>query len=124
MSRTPTHPPNDKGMWRKLGARAHPDSGGSADLVVWANHVRTVVCGGELGAEIPRREHQDHPSRWREASTSDTHRMPFDQFAIFEVLTDRAVTMADAVAEPFGYLLRQVADCYPTAEGPLHEHGA
>jgi hypothetical protein len=124
MSRTPTHPPNDKGMWRRLVSRAHPDAGGDHDLFIWTVATRDAICGGELGAEIPRREHQDHPPRRREASTSDTDRIPFDQFAVFEVLTDRAVTMADAVAEPFGYLLRQVADCYPTAEGPLHEHGA
>jgi hypothetical protein len=47
--------------------------------------------------------------------------VPFDEFADFEVLTDRAVTMADAVAEPYGYLLRQVADCYPVSEGPLYD---
>jgi hypothetical protein len=29
--------------------------------------------------------------------------------------------MAEAVAEPYGYLLRQLADCYPSEDGPLYE---
>jgi hypothetical protein len=70
MSRTPTLPPNDRGMWRRLVSRAHPDAGGDHDLFIWAVATRTVVCGGELGTDIPRRERQDHPSRRREASTS------------------------------------------------------
>jgi hypothetical protein len=70
---------------------------------------RDVVCGGELGPEIPRRDN----------STASPERLPFDQFAEFELLTDRAVTMAAAVAEPYAYLLRQVAGCYPVSEGPL-----
>jgi hypothetical protein len=47
--------------------------------------------------------------------------VPFDEDALLEVLTDRAVTMADAVAEPYGYLLRRLADCYPVSVGPLHD---
>jgi hypothetical protein len=109
MSLTPTLPPNDKGMWRKVIARCHPDVGGSHDLFIWSMATRDVVCGGELGEEIPRRPHRD------------PDRVPFDQFAVFEVLTDRAVTMADAVAEPFGYLLRQTADCIPERGGPVHD---
>jgi hypothetical protein len=48
-------------------------------------------------------------------------RVPFDEDASLEVLTDRAVAMAEAVAEPYGYLLRQVLDCYPVSEGPLYD---
>jgi hypothetical protein len=29
--------------------------------------------------------------------------------------------MADTAAEPFGFLLRQVADCYPAPDGPLFD---
>lgn len=29
--------------------------------------------------------------------------------------------MAAAVAEPYGYLLRQVVDCYPVSEGALYD---
>jgi hypothetical protein len=116
MARTPTHPPNHKGMWRRMLARCHPDAGGAHELFVWAMATRDVVCGGELRSEIPRRE----TSRRRDNSTrGPSERIPFDQFAEFALLTDRAVTMAATVAEPYAYLLRQVADCYPVSEGPL-----
>jgi hypothetical protein len=82
--RTPTHPPNDPGMWRRLVARAHPDSGGDNNLFIWAMATREAVCGGDLGAEIPRRE----------AATSGADRIPFEEFANFEALTDRAATRA------------------------------
>jgi hypothetical protein len=119
MARTPTHPPDHRGMWRRLVGRAHPDSGGDHDLFIWTVTVRDVVCSSSLPAGASP-EPTVHPSRRREASTS-LERVPFDQFADLEVLTDRAVTMAAAVAEPYGYLLRQVADCYPVSEGPLYD---
>ena len=112
---TPTHPPNHRGMWRRLVSRAHPDAGGDHDLFIWTMATRDVVCGGELGPEIPRRE----TSHRRDNSTASPDRLPFDLFAEFDLLTDRAVAMAAAVAEPYAYLLRQVADCYPVSEGPL-----
>jgi hypothetical protein len=122
MTHTPTLPPDDRGMWRLLVSRSHPDAGGDHELFIWTVAVRDAVCSGELGPETPRFEHQDHPSRQREVSTIGTaDRVPFDQFSDFEVLTDRALAMAAAVAEPYGYLLRQVADCYPASEGPLYD---
>jgi hypothetical protein len=102
-------------MWRRLVSRAHPDTGGDHDLFVWTMATRDVVCGGEFGPEVPRRE----TSHRRDNATASPDRLPFDQFAEFSLLTDRAVTMAAAVAEPYAYLLRQVADCYPVSEGPL-----
>ena len=111
--KTPTHPPNHTGMWRRLISRAHPDSGGDHDLFIWTMATRGVVCGGEPGSEIPRR-----PGT-RQATDAD--RVPFDADAYLEVLTDRAVTMAAAVAEPYAYLLRAVADCYPVSDGALHD---
>jgi hypothetical protein len=119
MTRTPTNPPDHRGMWRRLVGRAHPDAGGDHDLFIWAVGVRDVVCSSSLHASVSP-EPEVHPSR-REASTAAPDCVPFDQFADFEVLTDRAVTMAAAMAEPYGYLLRQVADCYPASEGPLHD---
>jgi hypothetical protein len=103
--RTPTLPPNDRAMWRRLVGRAHPDAGGENGLFVWAVATRDAICGGELDAEIPRRARDQHPER-----------VPFDRYADFRVLTDRAVTMASAVAQPYGYLLRGLAGCYPARE--------
>jgi hypothetical protein len=120
MTRTPTLPIDDRSMWRRFIRPTHPDAGGSHELFIWANAVREFVCGGDLGSGGPRGEHRDdHPSRRREPST-EANRVPFDHFADFEVLSDRAVTMAAAVAEPYGHLLRQVAGCYPVSEGPLY----
>lgn len=121
MTRTPTLPLDDRSMWRRLLSRSHPDAGGSHELFIWTVAVRDVMCSSrDHDALIP--EPEDHPSRRREPSTSAApERVPFDEEAFLEVLTDRAVTMAAAVAEPYGYLLRQVADRYPASEGPLYD---
>jgi hypothetical protein len=119
MTRTPTPPLDDRSMWRRLVGRTHPDAGGSHELFIWTVATRDAICAGELSNVIPRRE---WPSRRRGGSTSSTgERIPFDEHALLEVLTDRAIAMAEAVAEPFGYLLRQVADCYPVDGGPSHD---
>src|SRR5215217_6358315 len=120
MTRTATHPPDHRAMWRRLVGRAHPDAGGDHDLFIWTVAARDAICGSELGSEIPRRERSEELSRRRESSTSSASEcVPFDQDALLEVLTDRALTMAEAVAEPYGYLLRQVADCFAADGGPL-----
>jgi len=105
-------------MWRRLVGRAHPDAGGYHDLFIWTVAIRDAICGGEL----PKHERGEQPSRGREKSASSAaDRVPFDQLADFGVLTDRALAMAEAVAEPYDYLLRQVAECYPAEDGPLHD---
>lgn len=119
MTRTPTLPANDKTMWRKLIARTHPDAGGDHELFIWTGALRTIICDGELGISLPKGERQDQPSRRWEASTSDSGRVSFDAFADIEVLTDRAVAMSEAVAQPYNFLLGSLADCYPATEGPL-----
>jgi hypothetical protein len=112
MSCTPTLPPNDKGMWRRLVGRAHPDVGGDHDLFIWAVATRTHVCGGELGTEIPQREPREHPSRRREASSSGTgERVPFDEGVDFVAGKDRALDIAEEVEEPYKSLLYLLLDC-------------
>src|SRR5918994_3865379 len=122
MTRTPILPLDDRGMGRHLVGRAHPDAGGEDSLFILAMATRYAICGGDLGPESPRRRHRDDSSQRYERSTSGTaERVPFDQFADFEVLTDRAPAMAAVVAEPYGYLLRQVAGCYLAShEGALY----
>jgi hypothetical protein len=121
VTRTPTLPLNDRSMWRRLLSRAHPDAGGSHELFIWTEAIRGVVCSSQARVGVSR-DPDDQPFEQRAASDVDaTDRIPFDEFSDFEVLTDRAVTMADAVAEPYGYLLRQVADCYPVEDGPLYD---
>jgi hypothetical protein len=122
MTHTLTLPIDDKSMWRRLAARTHPDTGGDHELFIWAGAVRDVICGDEPVAEIPRSNDQGSSSRRREASTSDaTDRVPFDEDAYFEFISDRAGSMADAVAEPYGFLLRAAADCQSVEDGPLYD---
>src|SRR5215212_10282661 len=102
MTHTPTLPIDDRSMWRRLIGRAHPDAGGSHELFIWAATVREFFCDREPGSEILRREHGEQPSRRRETSTP-SECVPFDEDAFLEVLTDRAVAMAEAVAEPYGH---------------------
>jgi len=120
VTHTPTLPPTDRGMWRRLIAKAHPDADGDHELFIWAGSVREFVCNG--GDALSRPEPRAHSSHQREASTSSTaDRIPFDRFANFEVLTDRALAMSRAVAEPYAYLLRQLASCYLVQDGPLYD---
>ena len=122
MTRTPTLPIDDRGMWRRLLGRSHPDAGGSHELFIWAVATRDAICCGGTETEITSAIRTDDFSRRREPSAPDAaDRLPFDEDAYLEVLTDRAVTMAAAVAEPFGFLLRQLADCHPTEDGPLND---
>jgi hypothetical protein len=115
MTRTPTLPFDDRRMWRRLVGRSHPDAGGDDELFIWTVATRDAVCGDELEAAIARVER-------RAPSTQGTgERVSFDEDASLEVLTDRAIAMAEAVAELYGFLLRQVADCEPAEDEPLRD---
>jgi hypothetical protein len=115
MTRTPTLLFDDRSMWRRLVGRSHPDAGGDHELFIWTVATRDAICGGELEAEIPKVE------RWAPSTLGTGERVPFDAEASLEILTDRAVAMAEAVAEPYGFLLRQVADCEPAEDEPLRD---
>jgi hypothetical protein len=122
MTRTQTLPVNDRTMWRRLVSRSHPDAGGDHELFIWTVATRDAICVAEFGDQMPRSERREQPSRRRESPTSSAaDRVAFDQFADFEILSDRALSMAEAVAEPYGHLLRQAADCYPASEGALYD---
>jgi hypothetical protein len=122
MTRTPTLPLDDRSMWRRIVGRAHPDAGGDHELFIWAVAVRDMFCSGESGSEILKSGRHEQPSQSREKSASGVGEcIPFDEDALLEVLTDRALSMAEAVAEPYGFLLRQVADCHPSNGGPLYD---
>ena len=116
MARTPTHPPNDPRMWRRLVARTHPDSGGDHELFIWTGAVRDTVlglslCGGNPGPDV-------EPSRRREPSTEEPARVPYPPCADFAALTGRAIEHGGEFA-PVLALLR---DCWP-AEHLAHEQG-
>jgi hypothetical protein len=78
-------------------------------LFIWTGAVRDLVCDSRLtpwGVYSTEARSYEKPAR-----------LPFDSYADFVVLTDRAVSMAAAVAETYAYLLRQMMDCYPASEG-------
>lgn len=45
MPRTPTLPPTERVMWRRLLARVYPDAGGDHELFICTEAVRNLVCG-------------------------------------------------------------------------------
>jgi len=96
-------------MWRRLLAAIHPDRGGSHDLFVWVSALRESVIGDGIEPIIDDRPRR---ARYRDHAASESERVPFEEFADHDALTDRAVTMADAVAEPFATLLRTLSGCY------------
>ncbi len=105
MSRTPTLPPTEPVMWRKLLARAHPDAGGDHELFIWARHLHDVVCASVR---------EDPPLRAAQSSTprEGPARVPFDEHAQdFENLTDKALSLADTVDAAFARLLLSLEDC-------------
>ncbi len=114
---TPTQPPNDARMWKRLVSRAHPDAGGDHDLFIWASASRKVVCGGELGSEIPRRDAPPKPESAAGRSSDDSDRIGFE-FAFrkaesFSELTRQAVELANSgdIPKTYAMLLLLLTDC-------------
>jgi hypothetical protein len=112
VTRTPTLPPDDKKMWRKLVALTHPDSGGDHELCIWTQNVREHVCKG-VGAHWPQPKPEPR-------TVYEDGRVPFPADATFGALTATAIERADAVGTLYGRLLLLLADCY-TAAHPPHE---
>lgn len=114
-------------MWRRLVARAHPDAGGSHDLFIWTGALRELVCGGELGAEIPRRPQSEPPPPPPPppAAPDRVDFSPaFDKAASFTALTRQAVDLANGgeLLRIHAGLLRILTDCHeaPASEPVLH----
>jgi hypothetical protein len=120
---TPTHPPTEPSMWRRLLARAHPDSGGEHELFIWTQNLRDVVCNGHIVRSAPfearpsyQRERRHH---WED---EDKPRIPYDSWAgNFATLTRTALRTADEVGAPYSGLLLLLADCVEVYEGPLYK---
>lgn len=104
MTRTPTLPPTDPPMWRRLIARTHPDAGGSHELFIWIGTVRDLVCSRV--AEAPA------PSRPEPTTKPDPDRVPWTGAHSFEEVTRTALRHA-SLGEPYGRLLSLVADYRP-----------
>ena len=115
MTRTPTLPPDDKEMWRKLVALTHPDSGEDHELCIWTQNVREHVCKG-VTAPWPQPKPKPKPS-----TVYEDGRVPFPSDSIFGVLTATAIERAGAVSTLYGRLLLLLGDCYATTHLPHEE---
>lgn len=107
--RTPTLPPDDPKMWRKLKARVHPDGGGTHEDFIWVTGVEELVCSGLL-LEAPT------PIRPEPTRETDPERVPFPPSADFETLTKRAVMLSEDEPLLYRSLLQLLRDCEPLTE--------
>ena len=109
MARTSTSPPDDRGMWRRVLARCHPDAGGAEDLFVWAGGVREFVCRED------RSPLRDDSTPRAYATVEYATRVPYDAALgwadEFVTLTMRAVSVGRHAEEPHRSLLALLIDC-------------
>jgi hypothetical protein len=116
VTRTPTLPPDDKQMWRRLLARVHPDAGGAHELFIWTSSVRDEVCGegtkNVAGRTFTERREQSEPAG------SGPDRIPFDTQESFDLLTRRILNLE--FDEPYASLIMLLADCHSSQESTLY----
>lgn len=110
MTRTPTLPPDDPKMWRRLLSRTHPDCGGDHELFIWTGAVRQIICDGEIRANPPG---PGRAPRQPENQRDEVARVPFDPAVDFSELTQRAVKLAESISGVHGTLLKLLHDCEP-----------
>jgi hypothetical protein len=109
-------PVHDRHYWRRLLARAHPDSGGEHSLFLWALGVREYVAGETM--EPPRPEYAPP----RRSTRADSRRVPFDESRSFDYITARALRKAVELEEPFRTLIGLLEGAVEVGEeaGPLY----
>jgi hypothetical protein len=120
MTRTPTKPPTDRGMQRKLKALVHPDNRGDHELFIWTVNLIEAACLGSRNA--PKEvEHPAAPSPHYSSPEAVPARIPYDAalgFADeFVTLTLRAVSVGRHAEEPYRSVLALLIDC------PADYHG-
>jgi hypothetical protein len=124
MARTPTLPPTEPAMWRKLLARTHPDSGGDHDLFIWTGALRDVVCGSNMFTVAGARGEKPPGPR---PGKDDKPRIPYPTGADFEEGTAEALRIAEEMGEfhLYGRLLGMLSDCERMEHyAPQEERGA
>jgi len=112
LSRTPTLPPTDPSMWRRLIAKAHPDAGGDHELFIWAGSVKDLVCSGRRPESQSWRGAR-RPAGYSESSPEEPARVPYSPWTNFREATDEALRYANAHPDIYGRLLSLLEDCYP-----------
>ncbi len=117
MTRTPTKPPDDKLMWKRVLKPHHPDLGGRHEDFVWLNHVKELVCSGRIEASETFEKPEHAPPR--RTTNADTDRVAFESEVDFDELTYRALRAARDVPEQYARLLKLLDDCEEAHHGAL-----
>jgi hypothetical protein len=91
---------------------------GDHSLFVWVSALRDHVAGDEAEYETSAYQRREPSEATPHYPTSGSHSERLDysaayQFASFEDLSARTVSMAATVGEPYGSLLRMLGSCYP-----------
>lgn len=114
MSRTPTLPPDDKKMWRKLKARTHPDAGGDDELFIWTGSVEDLVCSRGLRSRSePGPSPRPRPEPYQQPPSEEPARVPYPPGTDFREATRRAQQRAASQPDGYGQLLALLQDCWP-----------
>jgi hypothetical protein len=107
-------PPTDRGMWRRLFKRCHPDHGGEHALFIWVHALYDHVRGDALEdarTAYQRRQPPAHPATGERIDYTAAYSAPS-----FGALTHRALRIGDEAGEPFASILRQLMDCAESYE--------
>ena len=114
MPRTPTLPPTDRGMWRKLLALSHPDGHGDHETFIWVRELYNHIAGDavEPPGEVPR--YTRHRERGPDRIPYDPDLGYVDEFVS---LTRRALKIGKLAGEPHKSVLMHLIDCGATDHG-------
>jgi hypothetical protein len=126
LTRTPTKPHDDRTMWRRLIAQAHPDAGGDHELFIWTGALKDHVCipggfssganpGDKVGSEASE-EKGSEARRGEWSGPEDPDRIPYPPYTDFREATLSALRYANNHPDKYGRLLQYLEDCYSMSE--------
>jgi hypothetical protein len=121
-TRTPTLPPTEPAMWRKLLARTHPDAGGTHELFIWTMNVRETICDGRPETDYSYPPSPPRPEPKPPHSKQDQECVPFDKTLDFDTLPKHAVEGAETLPEPYASVLLLLRDCHFSRFGSEYDH--
>ncbi len=123
MSRpTKSKPLDDRGMWKQILAKTHPDAGGSHEAFLFAQALQEHVLagGGPVGDQNRQARAQPEPQpRSQQPRRGSPDAVPFDPDNSFEAVMFCAFTAARDVPELYARLLLLLEGCEEAYSGPL-----